>query len=68
MRIILSNAMHLVLDDMALDKMMPDEMASEATAPKEITSDDMASDELTAITSACEGKPDMMALDAMISN
>ena len=60
-------AMQKALDEMALDKMMSDEMVSEATASDEVASD-MASDEITAIASACEGNPDMMALDAMMSN
>ncbi len=54
-------AMRKALDEMALDKMMPDEMAPDAAA-----SDEMTSDKMTAIASACEGNPDMMALDAMM--
>ena len=65
-------AMQKALDEMALDKMMSDEMAADEMVSETTTSDevasDMASDEITAIASACEGNPDMMALDAMMSN
>lgn len=57
----------MAADEMAADEMAADEMVSEATASDEVASD-MASDEMTAIASACEGNPDMMALDAMMSN
>ena len=56
-------AMRKALDEMALDKMMPEEMAPDAAA-----SDATVSDEMTAIVLACDGNPDMMALDAMLAN
>ncbi len=61
-------AMQLALDEMALDKMTSDEMAADAIASDAMASDEVASDEMIAIASACEDNPDMMALDAMMSN
>ena len=63
-------------DDMAADAMATDDMAADDTMASDdamatdgMASDDaMATDNMTALMAACEGQPDMMAMDAMMSN
>ncbi|WP_324751424.1 hypothetical protein [Roseovarius sp. Pro17] len=55
-------------DDMAADDMAADDMASDDMASDDMASDDKMSEETKAMMSACEGNPDMMAMDAMKSS
>ncbi|MGB8622225.1 MAG: HdeA/HdeB family chaperone [Paracoccaceae bacterium] len=55
--------MQMASDDMSSDNMASDNMESDSMA-----SDDMAmQDSAAAIVAACEGNPDMMAMDAMMA-
>lgn len=55
-------------DNMASDNMESDNMASDSMASDSMASDDMAmQDSAAAIVAACEGNPDMMAMDAMMA-
>lgn len=58
----------MAVDDMAADDMASDEMASDDMAKDDMAKDDMMSEEAMAMMSACEGNPDMMAMDAMKSS
>lgn len=55
-------------DDMASDGMASDDMAADGMASDEMAADDMMKQEVMALISACDGHPDMMAMDAMMSS
>ncbi len=58
----------MATDEMANDEMATDEMATDEMASDEMASDEMMSEEMTAMMSACDGNPDMMAMEAMKSS
>ena len=61
------DAMDEMSDEMASDEMASEEVTSEDASSDAMASDDaMAADQMTAMKTACEGSPDMMAMDAMM--
>ncbi len=72
------DAMHMAADEMASDEMSSDAMASDDSSTEEMASDDAATDdmasddmmaeEMTEIAAVCDGKPDVMVMDAMMSS
>ena len=61
-------AMHMASEGMTSDEMASDEMASDQMATDEMATDEMASNAMIATAATCESTPDMMAMDAMMSN
>jgi hypothetical protein len=58
----------MATEGMATEGMESDSMASEGMASDGMATEGMMTEEMTALISACDGHPDMMVMDAMMSS